>query len=393
MRNRRIVVPSSVGLSALLAVTALILVRPAWFWSNTVPGPVMSGQAVLGGPVVGLGGHTLTRLATRTALLVEPSTVPAAERAALGHAIGSPVPSHGSYLWMAPASVRRLWTRRVPALQRVRVQRWIPQPGVPIGVLSAAAAASHAVTRGPWSLEHGIYQIAATSPTVRLDLDGQLSHALSQAVGDRGAVVVLSRRGEWIGAAGSQKGAIWQGRPVGMAGLPPLLAWALADKRVASKVNKEALSLSQMAALWGTGGLIGALHTLGYATGRIGFSPDPNPALPTLSSAVFSSGTGLRATPLELAQSFLPFVGSPARVAMQGAPARARRLSGQVSKTLREVLDQMPSVTLNGISYRIWRPAGDYAVIIAPELREVAVLEGAAVERTMSVVQILGEKL
>lgn len=391
MRNRRLAVQSSVGLSAVLAVAAVILIRPMWFRPSAIAGPVMTGHPVLQGPVLGMGERGLTHLATERALLVVASEVPASARRALSLAMKAAIPVHGSYLWVVSGAARREWQHRIPALKEVAVKMWVPNPGISGALIDAAARASHATTRGPWQLSQGAYQVSPSGRSVRLAVDGRLSARLSQVVGGHGAVVILNHDGQWIGAAAVRAAALWRGRPVAMAGLPPMLALALSDQKVASAVAQHALSLTQMAKRWGAAGLSRGLDQLGYHQGRMGFSPDSNPALPSLQASVFSQGAGLQATPLELAQSYLPFLGSRAHVSMQGGPALTHRVSRQFAAALNEVLNQMPSVSVNGLSYRIWRPAGDYAVVLAPKLGEVAVLEGAAVQRTMSVIQIMGK--
>ncbi len=390
MRNRRLVVQSSVGLSAVLGVLAIIAIRPMWFRASAVPAPVMTSHPVLEGPVLGMGGRSLTRLATEPAVLVWASEVPASDRRALSRAMQAPIPSDGAALWMAPKAARLLWERRIPALQQVTVKTWVPKQGIPRAVVAAAAGAVHATTRGPWKLVQGTYQVPLGGTSVSVDLAPRLSAQLSEVAGVHGAVVVLNRQGQWVGAGDTESSALWQARPVAMAALPPILAMALTDRPVASSMSRHALSLSQMANLWGAAGFSRGLSQLGYHEGRMGFSPDANPALPKLSPSVFSEGAGLHATPLELAQSYLPFLGSRARLSMHGAAPPAGRVPRGLAAALKEVLDQMPSVAVDGLSYRIWRPAGDYAVVLAPRLGEVAVLEGTAVQRTMSVIQIMG---
>jgi hypothetical protein len=86
-------------------------------------------------------------------------------------------------------------------------------------------------------------------------------------------------------------------------------------------------------------------------------------------------------------QSYLPFLdaGHLARLHLTPGGGRVSNVLGDFS----EVEKQLPTMKVNGVDFCIWRPAGDFVVLLDPAAGRAVVLQGSAEHAMVAVMQVL----
>ncbi|MCL5116557.1 MAG: hypothetical protein M1272_05340 [Firmicutes bacterium] len=391
--NRRTVVTSSAATTAALALMAAIIVMRLNA-NGPASGPAWSMSASLAGPVWGSHGRVMTRQVTRPALLVVPAELSASLKSRLARAMGSPLGTE-NILWMAGAGPQRYWTgKHLKGISPVRAAVWVPRIGASSSLIMMAARSSGAVSRGPWTWRRGAYRLSGSAKSVHTTVNASLTQSLAPLVAPGGAVFVVGRQGALLAGVGapSGQGALWRPEPAGMAVLPPLLGLALQRNAVYQALDGGQSTLSAIAAAWGEKGLSESVAALGFGSSKVGAMTLAAPRVSSpLSANALEQGQGLSPTPLEVARSYLPFLDQgrfpPLAVSTDSRPARIRAIAAK--SALSQVLSQLPQVKVGSMVFRVWRPQGLYAVVLAPRVGVEAVLEGPATRNTMAALAIL----
>ncbi len=386
--NRRLMVTSSTVTVLALAGSVLLLVKPDII-GNRMPVKAVSVEPVLTGPVTSSEGRPLTVTRPQKALVINPAQISPKRRKLLARKIGERRLGTKPTLWLAPSAARRAFQGEA-GVWSVTAEVIEPKPGISAPMVDSIATLAGDVSREPWVFSHGTYHLARTKRVIHTSIQTGLTRALDNNIQGNGSIVVADAHGMIEAMVGEGTGSLWRSHAVNLALLPPLLALALNSSAVRHVLAQGAIPLKQIGQVWGTNALRQGLLALGMGQPSLSRSPKELSQVPTHPvPSTLSQGTGLFATPEELARSYLPFVdqGQVPPLAIEPKLGHTPALAGMFSETLQ----QMPAIKQNGVTFRVWRPQGSYAVILAPAQKRVAVLEGAAVVNTLAVMQILAQ--
>ncbi|PSR24117.1 MAG: hypothetical protein C7B45_00450 [Sulfobacillus acidophilus] len=384
MRPRRLMLLSVAALVGTIATTAA-MVR-LYAGPTQWPDHISAVAPVIAAPLMAGNGQPLTRWADRQALLVNPGRVPVQALGGIEQKMNGFHLGDRPVLWIASRSNRRHLTNTA-GIAVVSVRVLVPAKGISPGALEALARAAHDWTRGSWNWSQGQYQVWRRRPDVESSLNRALTSDLGALFSGSGSVVIVNNHGAVLALATQSGQSLWEQHALGRAVLPPMLALATEVPAVRKALEKPHPTWSQIAQAWGAQGVWQGLQTLGV---RVALpKTEVHPSTKTMRAA-FSQGSYLAATPLQLAQSYLPFVSGGQMVPAFVDPARHPR-GHTVKGAFVRVVQQLPSITLEGMRFRVWRPMGNYAVVIAPNERQIAILEGGWVDATVSVMQLMAE--
>ncbi|MDA8193932.1 MAG: hypothetical protein M0Z53_08040 [Thermaerobacter sp.] len=301
-------------------------------------------------------------------------------------------------LWTAPPAG---WVdSAVAGIHTISVNLPYPVTGVSPTLLAVAARGA-----GAWRTAAVVPQPGAWQPRVAgeksTSLQLRLVHRVSGAIPSGGVAIVLGGQGQILAAEAnpSGRGMIWQPYPAGLTLIPPLLAQALvAPSLLAGMKTSTGLPLlTGLADRWGGAAVNRALARLGLGRGMaIPGQPVPNPALPSASPLEMSFGRALWATPLEVARAYLPFVDGGALPAVSTtAPSSARQAPATPVATvhaLSTVSGSLPEIVAGPLRFRVWRPAGSFAVAFTGQAHGlVVVAAGPATARFLSLLKTVAK--
>jgi hypothetical protein len=358
---------SAAALLAVACVAGWMAIR-AWH----LPREASSAGVLMSEPIVAAQGQLLSHPVAKPALLITPSRLLPQDRRAL-HEAGLDIKGE-PLLWRPSAHVREQWMGR-PGIRAVVVKVDTPVPGVPAAMLRQVAALEKAEPR-QFVLRGGVYE-ASRRAAVRTTFNEPLAHQLAALrLGPSGKLIAAGAGGSILALIDT--GSVPQFATAGMAPVPPLLAQALADRSVSGALSHGAASLGSIGALWGRARTAAALANLGYG---IQSSQSVNPA------SVLAGSTALQVSAAELVQSYLPFLDADhlARLHLKPGGGRVNNVPGDFS----EVEKQMPTINVNGVDFCIWRPAGDFVVLLEPAAGRAVVLQGSADHAMVAVMQVL----
>ncbi len=338
-------------------------------------------------PILSQSGSPLTHRVSKSVLLVSPRRVPNSRRQALKKAIGVRTLATRPFLWFASSARASSWSS-VRGIVPVRARINIPKKNIPDGMVLSLAVEAEKGQGSVWHWSNDQY--SPSGPPLKTSLSVSLQTAIGNQDQGAGSVVVINNQGQVVAALGSNKGPnrLWSGHPVGLAELPPLMALALGNSSVRNSLPPGA-SLAKIADVWGMSRFRAALDALGFSQPSLFGEQIPGPSLPGhLSPQAFSQGAQLYATALELARSYLPFV-DEGRISSLSLLTAPQPLAHSVAGDFGAVLRDMPQITQSHRTFRVWRPAGYYAVILEPSPGLVAVLQGAATKNTLAVAKAM----
>jgi cell division protein FtsI/penicillin-binding protein 2 len=261
----------------------------------------------------------------------------------------------------------------------------VPDNGLSLDTLQALAKASRDWTRGSWNWSRGQYQLGRIRTGLQSTVNGGLTTDLKEVWSGSGTALIVNSRGAMVALAAGSEQSLWARHAIGQALLPPMLALAVTVPAVRKALEQPHSELTGVALAWGTDDVRRGLQTLGVTVDatRRWRKPSTQMIMDSL-----SQGSSLTATPLQLAQSYLPFV-SGGRIGpvwvRQTRPPLGHTIDGEFGR----VLQQLPAVTLAGTRFRVWRPVGSYAIVIAPKQHQIAILEGDWVNAAVSVMQVM----
>lgn len=388
--NRRVVGATSGVAGAALLAAAVLVVRPTMLGVVGKPSVVWASQKNLSAPVLARGGQSLTGAKTVKALLITPQKVGATLEQRMARAMGVNRLGQKPELWL----VSRKDLRRFESgagVQVVDVRIETARPGIAAGVAAAIGRDDGRLVRGPWVFRQGVYQLASSSAPIHTTLNMALTRSIQSQLHGPGSVMVVGQHGSIEALATTESGTRWLSArsSVNLAMLPPLLSVALRSGTVSHALSAKAISLNQMARSWGTQSIERGLMRLGWGSAAVTGDLATKAHLPSrVTPALFSQGTGLEAGPAALARSYLPFIDNgrmPGLTINAASPDKSPVVPGAFAETLA----QIPKVTVAGVAFRVWRPYGQYAVVIDVAQHRVAVLQGAAVSDVLPVMQTI----
>ncbi|NMP22479.1 hypothetical protein [Sulfobacillus harzensis] len=384
--HRLTVASSSAGIAALLAVAALLVFRLSHLAISGPSQAVMEGE-VLSGPVTGQGGALLTRSRSQTALLIDPSELQAPIKADIQSQLGIRLGAKPRLQPVSGAVAKRWQARHFAGVTVVEVKTWVPKAGISPRILDFASQLtrqSPAVYQERGRVWEPLQQ-HATHTTLNLSL----SQSLTPLARD-GAIWVLGKDGQVLAAAGPWN-SLWQSRPVGLAALPPLMSLASSRSQLQSALA-GAHSLNQIGQLWGASAIRQALNTLGFGHFRIDSRRLASASLPRQPGpATVTTGEGLMASPAQVARAYLPLIDQGRLPALAMVPGTAKAAGHPVvdGTARRAVVGGLPAIREDGVSMRLWRPAGAPAVVLDARGGRVAVLSTGSASNALLVAALL----
>lgn len=362
----------------ILALLALVvgLIRP---WNHlSLPTTAWTLQRELASPIKGMNGTPLTQPVTKRAWLINPTRLNPREKTYWAHLL------HDSRPFSRP-----LLTLKIPPSPNgaipVTLHYWTWRSGLSRAskdLLMDRRAAGPWIRVGSNTYEPKAAQAGRT--TIQYDLSSQLNHIL----GSQGSALIVNGSGPILAAQGENSGSLWASRPAGESILPPLLALALNDHRVGQALSQSAVSLNHIGRLWGVKNIRRGLNRLGLGEPAIQGMARSRAVMPsTVDSQTFISGKGLKLSLAALARAYQPLVsgGQESPLRLWSGQSIVRRIPAKFGV----VLDQLPSLTIDGKTLYVWRPDGAYTVILDPSNHDIAVLQGSATRRTMEIGALL----
>ncbi|MCY0877756.1 MAG: hypothetical protein OWU84_02250 [Firmicutes bacterium] len=376
LKSRQALMASSFAVAAMgLVGVALLLVRPgpsaraSQAWTRT---PVITA------PLVDASGQAVVRRAVMKAWQLVPTEMtPTVRRRDDLTRQTRPL-----LWWGFPDAVKS--GGRTSGVYPTRLTIWKLLP--PFRNLAAFSALLPGVwKRADMVREHGRFVMEhADHRPIRVTLRSRLQTELGPLAGS-GAILVVSRTGDVWALSGSAV-SLTRPRQLGLAELPVLLAWALATPQGHQLTASGAPRLESVASWWTRQRAREALAALNL--------PRPRQLEGVAPSSLVDALEGYAAAPpLTVADSYLPFVDEgrlprPTLEVAAGAKG-GRPVPGRWST----VLAGLPALTVHGLSFRVWDPAGNWTVIIAPRPGVVALLVGRAGANATAVMQCLSRAL
>lgn len=348
---------------------------------------------MLEGPIVGSYGRPLTRLARIRALVVVPSEIPKDDRPLIVKAFGLGTMPASAVLVRLTSSQETRWAHKnVPGIHWVVAQEWLGRSEVGTNVVKWAAIQDGDVgTLIERRTSSGSYEVANAIAHVA-SVNVALSQHLGALMGARGSVVVVNHRGQVLAAVDTNRELMDAGVSVGMADFPPLLAVALHDPSVQKVVQENSASLSRIVTVWGPGRMRSGIQELGLLASPLWKVASPSQVGAVNGAQVVTGTSQVRVSPLAVARTYLPFVngGRDTSLLIGTETAHPHRMAARLNAAMfREVLGQLPVVRDNGHTYRVWRPDSRFAVLIDERGGYVAVLEGTAAKKSLSILALL----
>lgn len=361
-----------VGLGVLAATRVFHVIptktEPSRVWSSTsITSPVF---------ITGADQKPFWRLTTKSVVVVDPRDMSLSQRRHLGHLLDlSPGPNR-PFLWMGSRRNMKRWLS-MPGIFLAKAQLPRPVTEVPLSLITPTRRARSVAKPLSWTFRGGEYRPDFYQARLATTLSLTMQRQLVGMVHGAGAILIV--QGNGLVEAGWGR-TLSEVKPLGLSALPPLLAIALNDPGVSQQIRRTDWSLPKAARRWTTAAVGSSLQQLGLSEGVT-----TAPAV-----AILAGRAALSVTPMQLAQSYLPFLDhdqAPRVVAVGPTRAPSERITGQFGLIERE----MPQLTVGGMTFGVWRPAGSYAVILAPRLDAVAVLQGAAQRDMLAIMQRLSQ--
>lgn len=383
--RRRIVVASASLAAAFAAMAGLLIIRISMGYQGRLPQKVWAANDSLHRAAVSPSGQRLTVERPEKLLEVNPELVPAADRKLLSRQMHRDKLGSRPLVWLSSERNIRRWDH-LPGVRTVIAKVNVPLVGLPGSILTTAEREQAISAPEVWSLAGSIYKPVARP--IKTTIDPSLQAAIAADIRGSGSAVVANSRGEVQAVVGSR----WsQAVPLGLAGLPPMLALALDNSSVIHELAHGAVSLSSMATVWGLSSAQSAFTTLGLGQGPFWGIASGSHMPSRMSGSVLAGTTHIDVSPAQLLRSYLPIVVDdriePLTLVHVASLPRAH-LFGKFSTTRA----QMPLVTEDSVRFRVWRPSGSYVVILSRSLGEVAVLQGSAESDMLALMQWMAEE-